>query len=360
MNYQTAEIVPDKDKEWPIRCAYWHSKLQKHIPKRKRREKSKTGLVLTGNGLSINVDKGRLIIKDGFTHYPQKASQFEYFKGSLDIPPRIVVVDGKGSITLDALDWLAEQKVPLIRVRYNGEFNSLLTSGGQAADPKKLAWQIRARDDDHERTKFFKPLIQQKFENSIVTLEDFFEPSTFRESAITKISDYVERIKTEPITLKSLLGMEAQAASVYFQTWRTLKIKWKVTKRHPIPDEWRTFYSRGSLNSQSKGGGNIFATHPVNAMLNYVYTVLLGQTQIQVITDGYDPMLGVVHKRSRSLYGPPRPGFAIDMMEPMRPVVDRVTLKLVSEETFSGADFDLQSDGVVRVNPELARRLLVG
>lgn len=140
-------------------------------------------------------------------------------------------------------------------------------------------------------------------------------------------------------------------------TWRTLDLKWKVTKRYPIPEDWRPFYSRGSLNSQSKGGGNIFATHPVDAMLNYVYTVLLGQTQIQVIADGYHPMLGVVHKRSRSLYGPPRPGFAIDKMEPMRPVVDCVVLQLIAEETFSGADFDLQSDGVVRVNPDSARGL---
>ena len=106
---------------------------------------------------------------------------------------------------------------------------------------------------------------------------------------------------------------------------------------------------------KNKGGANIFATHPINAMLNYTYTVLLGQTQLQVIADGYDPMLGVIHKRSRSLHGPPRPSFAIDMMEPMRPVVDRVILKLVEEETFMGADFDLQSDGVVRVSPELIR-----
>ncbi len=90
-------------------------------------------------------------------------------------------------------------------------------------------------------------------------------------------------------------------------------------------------------------------------MLNYAYTVLLGQTQLKVIADGYDPMLGVIHKRSRSQYGPPRPGFAIDTMEPERPVVDRLVLNLIRERTFTGADFDLQSDGVVRVNPELAR-----
>jgi len=51
------------------------------------------------------------------------------------------------------------------------------------------------------------------------------------------------------------------------------------------------------------------------------------------------------------------PTFALDLMEPLRPVVDRAVLKLIAEETFSGADFQLQSDGVCRLNPELARRV---
>jgi hypothetical protein len=37
---------------------------------------------------------------------------------------------------------------------------------------------------------------------------------------------------------------------------------------------------------------------------------------------------------------------------------DRAVLRLVAEETFSGADFQLQSDGVCRLNPELARRVV--
>jgi hypothetical protein len=44
-------------------------------------------------------------------------------------------------------------------------------------------------------------------------------------------------------------------------------------------------------------------------------------------------------------------------MEPQRPVVDRSILKLVQEHSFSGADFMLQKDGVVRVNPELVKSI---
>jgi CRISPR/Cas system-associated endonuclease Cas1 len=51
------------------------------------------------------------------------------------------------------------------------------------------------------------------------------------------------------------------------------------------------------------------------------------------------------------------PAFALDRMEPMRPVVDRAVLQLISETTFTGADFSIQNDGVCRLNPDLARRV---
>ena len=195
--------------------------------------------------------------------------------------------------------------------------------------------------------------------NTLQTLEGYFAQSPARKRAIEKITLYLSKLTDEPPEkLKSLLGIEAQVASLYFATWRTLEIKWKGTSRNPIPDEWREFYSRQSLAVLNKGGSNIRATHPINAMLNYVYTVLLGRMQIEAIADGYDPMLGVIHKRARSNFGPIRPGFAIDIMEPHRPVVDRAVLKLVRGETFSPMDFELQSDGVVRLNPELARMLI--
>jgi CRISPR/Cas system-associated endonuclease Cas1 len=45
-------------------------------------------------------------------------------------------------------------------------------------------------------------------------------------------------------------------------------------------------------------------------------------------------------------------------MEPMRPVVDRAVLRIVRDVTFTGGDFSLQHDGVCRLNPDLARRVV--
>ena len=90
-------------------------------------------------------------------------------------------------------------------------------------------------------------------------------------------------------------------------------------------------------------------------MLNCAYAVLVAQTQIRLIVEGYDPTIGIMHEK-KALRGI-NPGFALDHMEPMRPVVDRAVLHLLDSVTFTGADFSIQQDGVCRMNPELARRV---
>ncbi len=54
--------------------------------------------------------------KTDFTHYPQARETFLFFRGDIDLPERIIVLDGSGSISFDVLSWLAEQKVSLIRI----------------------------------------------------------------------------------------------------------------------------------------------------------------------------------------------------------------------------------------------------
>jgi hypothetical protein len=53
----------------------------------------------------------------------------------LIIPPRIIMLDGSGSISFDVLAWLCEQKVSLIRVDWQGNAQSVLANDGYAANP---------------------------------------------------------------------------------------------------------------------------------------------------------------------------------------------------------------------------------
>jgi CRISPR-associated protein Cas1 len=293
-------------------------------------------------------------MRDGNTHYPSDKREWRFFNGTLDIPPAIIVIDGSGEITIDAIDWLATQRVPLIRIRWNGEFASIVTTGGQAASADKVYWQERTRSDPTARLRFARDLIRDKALSTLATMEEFVPRSQVWESAYKNIKARNRLLDHRaPRSITELLGIEGSIANEYFRAWSGITLKWRAQKQRPIPEDWRVFSSRSSLREQSRV--NRGATHPVNAMLNYAYGVLVAQTQIRLIAEGYDPTIGIMHDREsdRGTY----PAFALDHMEPLRPVVDRGILQLVNSTTFTGADFSIQADGVCRLNPDLARRV---
>jgi CRISPR-associated endonuclease Cas1 len=126
---------------------------------------------------------------------------------------------------------------------------------------------------------------------------------------------------------------------------------WKGVGRKPIPRDW---YKVGFRSSHArKRTENRNASHPVNAMLNYAYAILQSEIQIRTVSAGYDPTIGVLHASA-----PDRPAYILDLMEPMRPIVDRAVLRMVHERTFESADFMLRDDGVCRLNPQLAKSLV--
>ncbi len=49
------------------------------------------------------------------------------------------------------------------------------------------------------------------------------------------------------------------------------------------------------------------------------------------------------------------PALVFDMMEPERPKVDRAVLAFLRSDALQSCDFTIREDGVVRLNPELAR-----
>lgn len=68
---------------------------------------------------------------------------------------------------------------------------------------------------------------------------------------------------------------------------------------------------------------------------------------------GFDPTIGYLHA-SR----PGRMALVYDLIEPLRPKVDRVVLDFVREQTFTPQDFLFTERGVCRLHPALIGRLL--
>jgi CRISP-associated protein Cas1 len=156
-----------------------------------------------------------------------------------------------------------------------------------------------------------------------------------------------------PSTVDGLRGVEGRAAIVYFAAWHSFPLRWKGIGRHGIPDDWRQIGRRLSMVSNGRHYRNRYATHPVNAMLNYAYAVLENNVRMQVVGADLDPRVGYFHGNYRDKHG-----LVYDLMEPLRPVVDRGVLGFVQRHTFEPGDFTLTSNGVCRLNPQLARTLV--
>ena len=295
------------------------------------------------------------MVRDGNTHFPAPLNEFRYFPGELNIPTRIILIDGSGNITLDALDWLSEQGVHLIRFRWNGEITNLSIPSGYSANLENVHWQLNSQANCKARLEFASEIISRKIAASLLNLESQFPASDATERAI-RFAKSAINVLTNPRrrNLSALLGLEGKAAAFYFEAWRQIPINWKSTSRHPIPDEWRNFTSRSNLSKDPK---NYAATHPVNAMLNYAYKVLETNIRIHCAIEGYDPHIGILHTGKRNKFSN-EPSFVLDLMEPYRPVIDREIIKIIKKEKLSGADFNIQRNGVCRLNPEMARYLV--
>ena len=160
-----------------------------------------------------------------------------------------------------------------------------------------------------------------------------------------------ELTKRPPKSTGALLGLEGRAALAYFNAWHSLPLRWKGLGRYPIPRDWQTVCQRYTF-ARNKGGTRN-ASHPVNAILNYAYAILESQVRIQVTAAGFDPTIGFLHSGRRG-----RSDFVLDLMEPLRPIMDRKVLEVVQGYTFHPADVTIRSDGVCRLNPEMARHVV--
>jgi CRISPR-associated endonuclease Cas1 len=350
--FEETECVPTDAADWATRGEHWTDFSAKvaATKKRKKRERNSAPLILCGHGVSLRVEHGALVIRDGFTHYPQEQARYRYFRGDLELPPRIVLLDGSGTLSFDVLAWLGEQGIALVRLTWTGEIAIAGGGFGYAADPAKVEWQHDTRADNEKRLAFASDLIRRKLEASIATLEAHFVASPARDAAITKAKAGIDRLAREAFAdLGAVFAIEGECAVAYFNAWRSLALRWMGTARKPVPAEWRSFTLRSSLLS-GKVPKNRGASHPVNAILNYAYTVRQSQLQIDAVANGYDPTLGIMHNRHQGSNA-----YILDLIEPERPKVDAAILEFIAKRSFAAADFDIRSDGVCRLSPQLAR-----
>ena len=354
---QYAEPTPadmeleEDDHAWATRSRMWRTRVEKASARRTKRAKPAHALTLAGHGVSLRIVGGALTIQNGFTHYPQKRETIRFFKGDLSLPERIILLDGSGSVTFDVLSWLAEQKVALIRIDWKGDIVCVAGASGYSANPFRVRWQFETRENPDQRNEFCRSLITRKIEASIITMEKSIRRSDKWERAMKSAYAALSRLdENPPESIIELRALEGNCAASYFRSWVGIPIKWRGTSRRPIPDNW---HSIGQRSSPFHLAGNRNAAHPVNAILNFAYAALEGEIRIKAISEGYDPTIGIMHEGGDGLSK-----FIFDLMEPDRPKVDRAVLDFVKGHVFDPADFVIRSDGVCRLNPEMARTVV--
>jgi len=126
----------------------------------------------------------------------------------------------------------------------------------------------------------------------------------------------------------SVLGLEGDAARVYFEQFNTL-IK---------PSMRAEFEYKGRSRRPPKDA--------VNALISFIYALLLSDCRSALETVGLDPQMGFFH-----VVRPGRPALALDLMEEFRAVLgDRLALTLINRGQLQNKDFEFRTGGAVYLN----------
>ncbi len=344
-----AESTRDEDDtEWAERATYWGTAATVGPKRGPQKRRDRLPLILSGHGVSLRVDRGTLLVRNGFTHYPQQREEWRLFPGHWRLPSRIVVLDADGGLSFDVLAWLSAQAIPLIQINWRGETVQVVGGTGSAIDRELVEKQLAARKNGLG-LKLAQRLIAEKIANSIDTLRQSFPELPASALAVQKLEEEATLMRHRPpVTIEGLTGIEGRAAATYFSSWHSYPLRWKGTGQRPVPEDWKQIGPRLSRAS-GKSHRNRNATHPINAMLNYAYAVLESEVRAQVLAAGLDPTIGYLHGSYRGKHA-----LVFDLMEPLRPVVDRSVLQSVQNRALEPGDFTMRPDGICRLNPGLA------
>ena len=170
------------------------------------------------------------------------------------------------------------------------------------------------------------------------------------EMAITALSEkrvWLQQINT-PLWLEDrskLMQLEGVCANRYFEAWHDYPLPFPKTERRKIPPYWLHFYERNATSRRD----NRYAHDPLNAMLNFAYGV--GESLLQACLRGLgvDVACGVYHADKDG-----RDSLVYDLVEPLRPVLDRCVLTYLHTYGTSYADFLATPDGRVCLSPSYA------
>ncbi|MDA8356453.1 MAG: CRISPR-associated endonuclease Cas1 [Actinomycetota bacterium] len=297
-------------------------------------------IVADGFDVKVLVRNSALTICDGMAEHRRERA---YPK--VAAPERLVVA-GDGFLTTEALEWCRAQGTAVV-VLARGDV--LLGASPPGRNDARIRRAQALAAGSPAGLAAVRHLLCAKVNGQAKILRDVFEAA---ETAVT-LTDLAAGIGMAE-DVDEARQLEAVAAAAYFTTWAghpATAVGFVARDRRRVPPHWQTFDSRRSAITGS-ANTNRLAERPLNALLNYCYRLAEIEARFACVRLGLDPGLGVLHADAAG-----RDSLALDLIEPVRPAVDRFVLDLVSERSFHKRDFVERGDGHVRVAAPLTHEL---
>jgi CRISPR-associated endonuclease Cas1 len=294
-------------------------------------------LTLFGYGITVLVDRGHLVVKDGIGA-DRREARFARVGHGLR---RLVVIGADGMVSLAALRWLADQDASFIMLDRDGAV--LAATGPVRSSDARLRRAQSLASTNGKALEISKELIRQK----LAAQEQIAREKLNNSRAAQLISEHRSAID-DAKTIETLRLWESRAAHEYWSEWRNVPVTFPKRDVSRVPQHWQRFGARVSPLT----GSPRLAVNPPNAMLNYLYAILESEARLAAATLGLDPGIGVMHVDSLS-----RDSLACDLMEPIRPQVDAYVLEWIRREPIRREWFFEERDGNCRLMASFAVRL---
>ncbi len=233
-----------------------------------------------------------------------------------------------------------ERNVTLSFLTENGRFLARV-HGPVSGNVLLRREQYRRADDPATSAEIARSVVTAKIANSRIVLQRAMRDgpeladSTAMKQALEDMSQYIKNL-AEQATVDQIRGVEGNAAATYFGVFDHLI---SANKEH-------FFFKERSRRPPLDN---------MNALLSFLYTLLVHDVQSALEGVGLDPAVGFLH-RDR----PGRPGLALDLMEELRAyLADRLALSLVNRQQVKPEGFTKTESGAVTMDDVTRKAVLV-
>lgn len=249
-----------------------------------------------------------------------------------------IVCFGRVSASPPLMGFCGDRKVLLSFFTEQGEFLAR-AQGPVSGNVLLRREQYRIADEARRSAHIVRSIVAAKVANCrIVLLRAQREQGTGEcdlSDAVAVLGRILEGITRRDLTVEELRGCEGEAAKTYFGVFDHLIVAQKEDFR---------FQGRNRRPPLDR----------VNALLSFLYTLLVHDCMAALEGIGLDPYVGMLHADR-----PGRPGLALDLMEEMRPpLADRLALSLINRRQVDAGGFEIRDNGAVVMTPGCRKEVL--